>query len=116
MKDIPGYEKIYAITEDGQVWSYRRQKFLAPDITRLGYVRYRLCKDNKVERFLAHRLVAQAFIPNPDNLPEVGHLDESRDNNNVSNLYWTSHFANCNMPLRRQRLSESLCEYWSGCI
>lgn len=55
---------------------------------------------------MVHRLIAQTFLDNPDNLPEVSHLDETRTNNCVSNLIWASPKDNSNMPLRKQRISE----------
>ena len=55
-----------------------------------------LSKDNKQKRFLIHRLVAQAFIPNPDNLPQVNHKDEVKTNNCVDNLEWVTNKQNMN--------------------
>lgn len=112
MKDIKGYEGLYAVTSCGKVWSYRSKKFLKPDKTRIGYIRYRLSKNNKTIAYLAHRLVAEAYIENPNNLSEVSHLDETRDNNCINNLKWVSHIENCNMPLRRERLSNSLFNFY----
>jgi hypothetical protein len=112
MKDIPGFEGLYAITPEGQVYSYRSNQYLRPEITRLGYIRYGLYKDGKRKKLLAHRLVAEAYIPNPDNLPEVSHLDETRSNNHMSNLAWSSHKENCNMPEHKSRLSDSLNQYY----
>lgn len=95
MKDIDGYIGEYAITEDGKVWSYKNKRFLKTQL-RNGYELVQLCQEGVVKGYLVHRLVAMAYIPNPDNLPEVGHLDEIRNHNEVSNLYWTTHIDNIN--------------------
>jgi len=94
MKDIPGYEHLYAATEDGKVWSYSSKKFLKPSTNRDGYLKLTLSKNGKVLTKQVHGLIAQAFIANPDNLPMVNHIDGIKDNNNVSNLEWVSHIGN----------------------
>lgn len=107
MKDIKNYEGLYAITENGEVWSYRANRFLKQKTKNSGYKEISLCKEGKNRSFLIHRLVAEAYVPNPDNLPQVSHLDESKDNNNYKNLAWVSAKTNCNMPLHKQRKSKS---------
>ena len=92
IKDFPGY----TITDDGKVISY---KFKEPRIMKTwyqksGYENIKLCKNNVTYHFLIHRLVAEAFIPNPDNLPEVNHKDKNRQNNRVENLEWCSRVDN----------------------
>ena len=105
MNDIIGYEGLYAVTSCGKVWSHRRQKFLAPKIDRYGYVLYHLYKDGKEKLALAHRLVAQAYIPNPENKPDVNHLDEDKQNNSVNNLAWCTTRENCNYGNRNAKLA-----------
>ena len=89
MKDVIGYEGLYAVTSCGKVWSYRRNRFLKARATCDGYVkvtltdRYGKAKDRSI-----HRLVAEVYIHNPDNLPEVNHKNENRSKNNVQNLEW----------------------------
>ena len=107
MKDIKNYEGIYAITENGEVWSYKSKKFLKPKVKTSGYLEVSLCKEGNKKSYLIHRLVAEAYIPNPEGLPQVSHIDESRDNNSVSNLCWASAAINCNMPLHLERKSKS---------
>lgn len=106
MKDIKDYEGLYAITEDGKVWSYRTKKFLSPSNIN-GYMFVSLSKEGKKKGCYVHRLVAQAYIPNPMNLPHVSHKDESRDNNCVENLEWSSIADNMNMPQRKQRIGDT---------
>lgn len=103
MKDIIGYEGKYAITEDGKVWSYQSKRFLATSTHRNGYLKVSLWKDNKQKTFFIHRLVAEAFIPNPNNLPQVNHKDEDKTNNNIWNLEWCDREYNMNYGTMRER-------------
>jgi plasmid maintenance system antidote protein VapI len=89
-KDIEGYEGLYAITVDGRVWSYRSNKFLSPADDGYGYKQVKLTKDGKQKACRVHRLVGQAFIPNPENKPQINHKDAVRDNNHVDNLEWVT--------------------------
>lgn len=98
MKDIPGYEGIYAVTSCGRVWSYRRGRFLVPRITSGGHEEVELCSGTTCLVYV-HRLVAMAYIPNPDNLPVVNHKDENPRNNCVNNLEWCTQKYNVNYSL-----------------
>ena len=94
-KEIKGFPG-YVITDDGKVISY---KFREPRVMKTwyqksGYENIKLCKDNVTYHFLIHRLVAEAFIPNPNNLPEVNHKDRNRQNNKVENLEWSNRIDN----------------------
>lgn len=71
---------------------------------RSGYLRYGLMIDGKLERFLAHRLVAEAFIPNPLGLPHVNHIDEDKENNTIENLEWVTPKQNANHGTRTERM------------
>lgn len=90
MKDISGYEWLYAVTPDGKVWSYRNCIFLKWGVDFFWYIRVRLI--NKT--FQVHRLVALTYIPNPDNKPCVNHIDNNASNNHFSNLEWCTHEEN----------------------
>lgn len=90
---VDGIETDYIIYDDGRVYSLKAKRFLKGD-TSSGYLRYLLCINNKKKRFSAHRLVAEAFIPNPDNLPIVDHKDLNRFNNTVDNLQWIGYSNN----------------------
>ena len=96
MKDIKGYEGIYGITSCGKVWSYRRKKFLKPGTDGNGYLKVKLCKDNENKNCYVHRLVAEAYIPNTENLPEINHKDENKANNCLQNLEWCDRKYNNN--------------------
>jgi hypothetical protein len=89
MKTIQGYEN-YSVTEDGQVWSNITNRFLKTKLNKKinGYVLVQLYSKGKMKNHYVHRLVAQAYIPNPDNKPQVNHLDKNIHNNNVGNLEW----------------------------
>lgn len=84
----------YLVYDDGRVQNKKTSKFLKPEITKNGYYRVTLCAGGKTNRFLLHRLVALRFIPNPDNLPCVNHLDGNKGNNAVSNLEWVTYSTN----------------------
>lgn len=107
MKDIKNYEGIYAITEDGQVWSYKNNKFLKPGKTK-GYCHVVL-SDNKRKKIVnVHRLVAEAYLDNPDNLPCINHKDENKANNSVSNLEYCTIQYNTNYGTSRARSAAKL--------
>ncbi len=86
MKDIKNYEKLYAITENGEVWSHRSNRFIKPAVDKDGYERICLVKDRQKKNYYVHRLVAQTYLDNPNNLPQVNHKDENKHNNTVENL------------------------------
>ena len=96
MKDIKGYEGLYAITMTGRVWSYRTKKFLKPANDGKGYLQVVFYKDGKSKHFRVHRLVAETYIPNPENKPHVGHIDDNPKNNCWDNIYWTTALNNNN--------------------
>ena len=118
-KDIEGYEGLYQVSNLGRVKRLAGkcrvkggertvpEKILKGDI-RSGYRRVQLCKEGVWERLLVHRIVTNAFIPNPDNLPCVNHKDENPSNNNVENLEWCTHKYNSNYGTSPDRIGEKL--------
>ena len=91
---VKGYEGRYAVTLFGQVWSEYKCAWMKPSVTEKGYLTVELRKGGHRFKARIHRLVAEAFIPNPDNLPEVNHKDGDKTNNQVSNLEWCTHSDN----------------------
>lgn len=92
-KQIIGYEGLYEVSNLGNVKSLNylhtgQEKLLSPGIYTNGYLYVVLSKNGEVKQYLIHRLVAQAFLPNPNNYPQVNHKDENKLNNNVENLEW----------------------------
>ena len=80
-KDIPQYEGLYQVSNFGRVWSVRSQKVLKPRLSH-GYERVALyARNGKIKDELIHRLVGLAFIPNPNHLPQINHIDQNKSNN-----------------------------------
>lgn len=103
MKDIKGYEGLYAVTQEGQVWSYQAKKFLSPCDNGQGYMMLTLFdKSGKKKHWRVHRLVAMTFLPNPEGKPIVNHKDENKANNNVNNLEWATHAENIRYSAKRR--------------
>lgn len=108
-KDIKGYEGEYQISNRGRIKSLpkeklhdsisgtkytTKEKIMKPADNCRGYMCTMIGRNEKSRTVSIHRLVAEAFIPNPDNLPEVNHIDGDKKNNNVENLEWVSHQDN----------------------
>jgi len=74
----------YEIYKDGRIFSKKQNRFIKPQPNDMGYLRVFICQ----KRLFVHRLVAEKYIPNPQNLPCVNHIDGNHTNNNVSNLEW----------------------------
>ena len=112
-RDIAGYEGKYMVSNTGKVKSLNysntgKEGILEAHANEKGYLRVMLCKDGKKKVYRVHRLVAQAFIPNPDNLPQVNHIDENKENNCMDNLEWVTCSENINHGTRNQRVVEKL--------
>ena len=110
-KDIEGYEGLYQVSNLGRVKSlkYRQsnnENILKPQVDGGGYLMVHLWKDKKPKAMKVHRLVAQAFIPNPDSLPEVNHKSEVKTENTVDEIEWCNHKYNCNYGSRNIRSGE----------
>ena len=95
-KAVKGYERLYKVDMDGNVYSLKSGNTLTAQAHngKQPYYYVCLCKDGKKKNFFIHRLVAEAFIDNPDKLPQVNHKDGNIHNNNVSNLEWVTNARN----------------------
>jgi hypothetical protein len=94
MKDVIGYEGLYKVDQSGNVYLKRNGKKLSPSDNGIGYLVLSFTKEKKRKCVLVHRLVAEAFIPNPENKRTVNHKDGNKLNNHVSNLEWMTHGEN----------------------
>lgn len=119
-KDVVGFEGMYLVSNLGNVKSFERniirkdgkpyhikEEFMSQNNNGRGYLFTRLYVDGKGINKYIHRLVAEAFIPNPENLPEVNHKSENKYDNSVENLEWATHKDNCNYGTRTQRSAEN---------
>ena len=112
-KDINGYNGIYQVSNLGRVRSLGNDKGKKDKIRKQvknskGYLRVGLHKDGATTWEYVHRLVAQAFIPNTDNLPQVNHKDENKENNCVDNLEWCTNKYNCNYGSKNEQVSKKV--------
>ena len=93
MKDIEGYEGLYAVTDDGRVWGHKRKQFLKSCPNGRGYYVVTLRGKGKATKSV-HRLVAEAFIERLSGKEQVNHIDGDKANNHASNLEWCSSSEN----------------------
>ena len=111
-KDIEGFEGLYQVSNIGNVKSLvnnkgvAREKVLKPTIVSV-YLHVNLYKNKTRKTYNVHRLVAKAFLPNPQNYPCVNHRDENGENNNVENLEWCSYKYNTNYGSRNERAGKA---------
>ena len=112
-KDIKNYEGLYQVSNWGRVKSLitdknRRKRILKQHNRGNGYLFVVLTNnEHQSKNISVHRLVAETFLPNPENLPEVNHIDENKENNRVDNLEWCDHTYNINYGNRTKKASES---------
>lgn len=118
-KPVKNYEGLYEVSSFGRVKSLSRymnhksggksllkERILRQAINKKGYMCVALCKNCHQNSFLVHRLVAEAFIPNPDNLPQVNHRNEIKTDNSILNLEWCDNEYNCNYGRHNEKLAK----------
>lgn len=118
-KDIEGYEGLYQVSNYGRVKSLARTKMnhgksqliperiMSQEKNSSGYLRVNLYKNSDRKRMLVHRLVAHAFISNPENKPCIDHIDTDKTNNHADNLRWCTQKENCDNPITNERLKKT---------
>ena len=120
-KDVAGYEGLYQVSNQGRVKSLERkvkhwrggeriqkERILKPYINRYGYLLVVLCAGGKQKTLNVHRLVCEAFHENPDNKPQVNHINEDKADNRACNLEWTTAMENSNFGTRNERMAKAL--------
>ena len=113
-KPVVGYDGLYEVSDQGRVKSlwHGKERILKPHNSGSGYLKVTLCKDGHTKQLLLHRLVAEAFIQNPNNLATINHKDEVKTNNVASNLEWMSRADNKRYSANKlvQMFDKSTCE------
>lgn len=99
-KDIKGFEGLYKINEYGDIYSNYINGIMKPYLSNKGYKLINLYKNNKKYKFTIHKLVAINFIPNPNNLPIVLHLDNNKLNTHYLNLKWGTYSENNSQAIK----------------
>ena len=119
-RDVVGYEGLYQVSSEGRVKSLERniphwrggeriqkERILKPGIDRDGYLKLNLYAGGKQKNLKVHRLVCQAFHENPDNKPQVNHINEIKTDNRASNLEWATARENSNFGTRNERVAKN---------
>lgn len=111
-RSIANYEDRYYVNRDGEILSKCRKTphLRKKKLSRKGYYTVTLSKDDKAKTHYVHRLVAESFIPNPKNLPEINHINEDKLDNQVENLEWCDRSYNVNYGKRIAKQRANLCK------
>ena len=115
-RDIKDYEGLYQVSNLGEVKSLnyhrtREEKIIKPSRHCSGYLQVCLCKDCEQKVLKVHRLVAAAFIPNPENKPCIDHINAIRDDNRVENLRWVTPKENSGNPITMSKISRKVLQF-----
>ena len=106
---VEGFEN-YEVSSLGKVRNMKTGKILKPHLNHKGYLKHHLSKNNKLKELFLHRIVATAFIDNPEGKPCVNHIDENKLNNDLSNLEWCTVRENIIHGTRTKRVAEKLTQ------
>lgn len=118
-KQIKGYEGLYEVSNMGRIrsvgrsvpvrggFAYRNARIRKPNKKRNGYYGLLLSRNHKNNNFLVHRLVAEAFVPNPNGLPQINHKNEDKSDNRADNLEWCTEKYNSNYGTRMDRIRKN---------
>lgn len=110
-KEVQGFENRYLVSNNGKVYSLLANRILKTCISNRGYEL--VCLRNEVgkrKQYTVHRIVANAFVPNPNDYPIVNHIDENKLNNNVNNLEWCDYSYNNNYNHIREQSTNTYIE------
>ena len=119
-KDVVGFEGLYMVSNYARFKGLERvvrplgrsyvlgDRIVKSQVNKYGYVKVPLMKGDKKYNIQVHRLVAMSFIPNPENKPQVDHIDGNRSNNRVDNLRWCTLVENVNFPLSKRSHAEAI--------
>ena len=117
-KDIRGYESLYQVSDQGHIkrlYKTKGERLLVPVIDKDGYCKVTLSKGGTTQNRRIHRLVAEAFIENPNNLPVINHKDERKQNNTADNLEWCSvQYNTCYgsaMDRKKEKLGKTILQF-----
>lgn len=112
-KEIRGYDGKYRISNFGRIMSINKHsnKILKKVLFTNGYVRACLYKDGNYNNYLVHRLVAEYFIPNPNNYPCINHKNEDKTDNRVENLEWCTYSYNNTYNNKQVRIKKTKLEH-----
>lgn len=113
IKDVVGYEGIFSVTKNGMVFSKRSQKFLAYYTNNNGYREISSKIGGRTGKCICiriHRMVAESFIPNPENKPFVNHIDGNKQNNHVDNLEWVTALENSQHAWDTGLITKEMCQ------
>jgi hypothetical protein len=103
LKQIPGWEGLYSISQNGDVYSIKSNKFLKPRQSMDGYNRVCFCINGSRYEQRVAKLVAMTYIPNPENKPQVNHKDYNRINDSIDNLEWCTNLENSKYSFNEKR-------------
>ena len=112
-RDIKGYEGLYQVSSEGRIKSlkWNKERILKPSMDKDGYLLVTLCAGGKPKTLKVHRLVCEAFHENPDNKPQVNHINEDKADNRACNLEWCTCKQNVNHGSRNERVSKPVGQY-----
>lgn len=95
-KPLKNYEGLYEISNTGKIKSLYKNRILKDSLTKYGYYQVQLFKNKQYKQYLVHRLVAENFIENPENKPQINHINALKTDNRVTNLEWVTSAENMN--------------------